>query len=163
MPQAANLPASSAATLVEVTDGPSYFYGLDFADGSDLEAQWCVLPLHGYDGRGFRMFLGWYADTVTSGNLYWQTQVGIGNESSTAPMHTFTFLNAFTGTDAHLGTIPKRFHEATMTNTNDGGIANDADYDGHVRISMKRLAAQASDTLSDKITVVYLAVEYDTV
>jgi hypothetical protein len=134
----------------EGTTGP--ITGLAF-DASSEEAVFFRFRAQNYGASSpsITVFIGWYADTATSGVVMFGVSLAaITANTDTQDVETKAFATETTFTDTHLGTVGQRAHDAI------GSISTNLDSlvaDDWVSMKLARKAADASDTMAGDCVV----------
>lgn len=98
-------------------------FGLAYNDTTQESAYWSFVAI-GYGSGDLTLDIYWYADTATSGNIVWESQLAcIAANTDTTDVETKTPGSLNYIQDTHLQTTGQRLHKATITITNKDSIA----------------------------------------
>ncbi len=136
---------SSAFPSLSRADGTSNpVFGLAFDAATIQEAFWRFV-IQRYGSGNLTLDLFWYAGTATTGTVRWGGSIAaITADTDTQDITTKALATETNVDDAHLGTVGKRLHKATITISNLDSLANgDA-----VQLRIRRVANHANDTMT---------------
>lgn len=98
--------------------------GLAYDATTQESAYWSFVAI-GYGSGDLTLDIYWYADTATSGNIVWESQLAcIAANTDTTDVETKTPGALNYVQDTHLGTTGQRLHKCTITITNKDSIAS---------------------------------------
>lgn len=145
-PEAAQMLVSNFPQFkrVQGTNFPVSTLGYDAA--TDEAAFWKVLAVN-YSGGNINCRIFWYADTASTANVVWETQIAaITGNTDTQDVETKSFASLNFVQDTHLGTTGQRVHFCDVTISNLDSLA-----DGDVfwiRIARDANSTSATDDMS---------------
>lgn len=118
------VPASSNGAGLVATAGSNFpVLGLAFDPTTD-ETVYFFFRALGYGSGNLTLELHWYADTASSGNVVWESQLAaITPDTDTQDIETKSFASLNFVQDTHLGTTGQRLHKCTITISNLDSIA----------------------------------------
>lgn len=155
-PADAQFPTSNPAapTLVQGTNFP--VPGLAF-DTTTQETVFFPFRAINYGSGNVTVKIEWYADTATSGGvMFGASLAAITADTDTQDIETKAFATENTQSDTHLGTTGQRLHTMSITVSNLDSIAAD-DY---ICLRIRRVPADASDTMTGDAIIARVIVEY---
>lgn len=127
-------------------------------DSAATETCFWVVDVETYGtGTTFDVKIDYYADTATTGDVKFDVAFAcITPNTDTQDAETKAYATASTGTKTHLGTTGQRIQELSIT-----GVASDSCAAGdYAKIRLRRLGADAADTMSGDVLVVKVTVSY---
>jgi hypothetical protein len=133
-------------------------FGLAFDAATDEAVFWSFRSTN-YASGNLTIDIDWYADTASSGDVVWESQLAaITPNTDTQDVETKALATLNTVTDTHLGTVGQRLHRCTITASNLDSLA----IDDVVWLRLARDANNAADTMTGdailvKVTVTYLS------
>lgn len=131
-------------------------YGLAFDAAADEAVFWSFRAVN-YASGNLTIDIDWYADTASSGDVVFESQVAaITPNTDTQDVETKTLATLNSVTDSHLGTTAQRLHRCTITVTNLDSIAAD----DIVWLRIARDANNGADTLTGDVILVKVTVSY---
>jgi len=139
---------------VEGTNFPVLSWAFDASTAETIYAQFLLLN---YGSGNITLKLHWYADTASSGAVVFESALAaITPDTDTQDVETKAFATANTVTDTHLGTTGQRLHQTSIAISNlDSAAADD-----EVWLRVKRLPADAADTMAGDALLVDAWLEY---
>lgn len=156
-PAAGHMLASAFPALVR--NGTNFpVMGLAFDAASDEAVFWSFRSTN-YASGNLTIDIDWYADTASSGDVVWESQLAaITPNTDTQDVETKALATLNNVTDTHLGTTGQRLHRCTITASNLDSLA----IDDVVWLRLARDANNAADTMTGdailvKVTVTYLS------
>lgn len=155
-PEEARFLASTFPQVVNVLGTNFPVSGLGYDAGADEFAYWKWQAIN-YGSGNITLNLYWYADTASSGDVYWDAAIAaITPNTDTQDVETDSFATVNSVSDTHLGTTNQRVHLCTITISNLDSIA--ADDLCWLRIS--RDANNGSDNLSGDAILLWAHMTY---
>lgn len=149
----------STAFPSAVRNGANFpVFGLAYDAAADEAAFWSFRATN-YASGNLTVDVDWYADTTSSGDVVWESQLAaITPNTDTQDVETKALATLNTVTDTHLGTTGQRLHRCTITASNLDSLA----IDDVVWLRLARDANNAADTMTGdailvKVTVTYLS------
>lgn len=133
-------------------------FGLAFDAATDEAVFWSFRSTN-YASGNLTIDIDWYADTASSGDVVWESQLAaITPNTDTQDVETKALATLNNVTDTHLGTTGQRLHRCTITASNLDSLA----IDDIVWLRLARDANNAADTMTGdailvKVTVTYLS------
>lgn len=132
--------------------------GLAYDAATDESALWKI-KMSNYGSGNLTLTLDWYADTASSGNVVWETQISaITPDSDTQDIETDGLATLNFVQDTHLGTTGQRIHRCSITISNLDSVA--ADDDVHIRIARDANGTNATDDLAGDAILVLAELSY---
>lgn len=126
-------------------------------DAASVESSYWMWRAVSYGSGNLTVALDWYADTATSGDVIWGSQIAaITPDSDSQDVETKSLATANTVTDTHLGTTGQRLHRASITVSNLDSLAANDD----VWMRVYRDAAAGGDTMAGDAILVGVTVSY---
>lgn len=120
--------------------------GLAYDASSDEAAFWRFIATN-YGSGNLTIDLWWYADTASSGNVVWESQLSaVTADSDTQDIETDGLATLNFVQDTHLGTTGQRVHKCTITISNLDSLAN-GDL-CHLRIARDANGTNATDDMA---------------
>lgn len=155
-PGDAHFPTSNppAPVLIQGTNYP--VAGLAF-DASTQETCYFAFSAAEYGSGNITVTITWYADTASSGGVVFGCSLAaITPNSDSQDIETKAFATENTASDSHIGTTAQRLHSFDVTINNLDSVAAD-DY---VILRLRRVPADASDTMTGDAIVARVVVSY---
>jgi hypothetical protein len=152
----AKFPTSNPAapSLVQGTNFP--VGGLAF-DATTQEAAFFDFPAIDYGSGNVTVTVEWYADTASAnGIVFGASLAAVTPNTDSQDIETKAFATENTGSDTHLGTTGQRVHSFDITVSNLDSLAAGDD----VRLRLRRVPADASDTMTGDAIVTRVKVSY---
>jgi hypothetical protein len=130
--------------------------GIKYDAASTENAFWKLNAVN-YGSGNLTLTLLWFADTATSGDVVWDTQIAaITPNTDSQDVTTDGLTTANTVTDSHLGTTGKRVHSIAVTISNlDSIAANDIFW-----VKITRDVGDAADTMAGDAWLVQAILTY---
>lgn len=126
-------------------------------DAASVEAAFWLVRAINYGSGNLTVKVLWYADTATSGDVVWGTQIAaITPNSDTQDVETKALATANTATDTHLGTTGQRLHDIDVTVSNLDSLANGDE----IWLRIYRDASAVGDTMTGDAILVGAVVSY---
>lgn len=144
-PGSVKVPSSKAASYVDHGINGAW----EFSDGTDDTIVGVFEQPTNIDSA-IEIHVLW-SSAVTSGDCVWQLEylyTGLGNDTTGSAQETLTSTDSVNGT------------ANVMVETTFTGIANPSNNDRNLTFRLKRLGANASDTISDTVELVGMTYEY---
>lgn len=117
--------------------------GLAYDGGSTDENAFWKFVATGYISGEILLYIYWYADTASTGNVVWGAQIAAMPPNGAAgDIETKSLATASTIQDQHLGTTGQRLHSCIITVSNLDSIAADD-------LVFVKIYRDASDTGND--------------
>jgi hypothetical protein len=154
-PGSAQFLSSSFPALVK--NGTNFpIAGLAYDAAADEAAFWHFRAVR-YGSGNLTATVEWYADTASSGDVVWGTQLAaITPNTDTQDVETKALATANTATDTHLGTTGQRLHTIDVTISNLDSLA----LDDAVWLRVYRDADAAGDTMTGDAILTLVTVSY---
>ena len=154
-PDSAQFLSSSFPALVK--NGTNFpVMGLAYDAAADEAAFWHFAAIN-YGSGNLTITIEWYADTATTGDVVWGTQLAaITPNTDTQDVETKALATANTATDTHLGTTGQRLHTIAVTASNLDSLANN----DAVWLRVYRDADAAGDTMTGDAVLTLVTVSY---
>ena len=102
----------------------------------------------------------WYADTASSGNVVWESQVSAitpntdSQDIETDGLATLNYVQ-----DAHLTSVNQRVHSCSISITNTDSVASGDIV--HLRVARDADSSNAADDMSGDAILVWACISYD--
>lgn len=153
VPYATNYPE---LIIISGTNFP--IMGLKFDATTQESVRW-VLPAFNYATGNLTFDLWWYADTASSGNCVWETQISaITANTDTQDIETDGLATLNFVQDTHLGTTGQRLHHTQITISNLDSLA-DADLI-HIKLARDADGTNATDDMAGDAILVQAALQW---
>lgn len=153
----AGVPASSNGARFDTFAGTNFPVPCLKFDAATDQTVFFYFRVNRYGSGNITCDIEWYADTASSGDVVWETQLAaITPNTDTQDIETKAFATLNSVTDTHLGTTGQRLHRATITISNLDSIAAD---DWCV-LRLARDANNAADTMTGDANVTIVTLSY---
>lgn len=156
MPGDAEFPTSNPAApvLFQGTNFP--VPGLAF-DATTQETAYFRTKAINYGSGNLTLTINWYADSASSNGIMFGASIAaITADTDTQDIETKAFATEVTQSDTHLGTTGQRLHTMAITINQLDSLAADDD----LTIRLRRVPADASDTMTGDAIVTSLVLSY---
>lgn len=157
--EAVYLSSGTAYPQLLQTNGTNFpVTGLAYDAASDEAAFW-KFALGDYGSGNLTLTIYWYADTATSGNVVWESQISaITANTDTQDVETDGLATLNFVQDTHLGTTGQRVHSCDLTLSNlDSLAAGDL---CHLRIARDANGTNATDDMTGDAILLGVQVSY---
>ena len=128
-------------------------------DATTDEAAFFKFSAFSYGSGNLTLDIYWYADTGTSANVVWESQIAaITADTDTQDVETDGLASLNFVQDTHLGTTGQRLHKATITISNlDSLAAGDVVW---LRLARDANSTSATDDMTGDAIVVLAVISY---
>jgi len=132
--------------------------GLAYDATTDEAAVWKLI-VDNYGSGNLTLDIYWYADTATSANVVWETQIAcITADADTQDIETKSLATLNFVQDTHLGTTGQRVHKCSITISNLDSIA--AGDLLHIRIARDANGTNATDDMTGDAILIMAELSY---
>jgi hypothetical protein len=158
LPEEAQYPASNFPQYLKNLGTNFPVSSLAF-DATTDEAAYFKFVATAYGSGNLTLTIYWYADTATTGNVVWETQIAaVTPDTDTQDMETDGLATLNFVQDTHLGTTARRLHQAAITISNlDSLAANDV---VHLRIARDANSTNATDDMANDALLLLATIAY---
>jgi hypothetical protein len=123
LPEEAQFLATAFPALLKTAGTNFPVFGLSFDAAADEAAFWKFIATS-YGSGNLTLTIYWYADTASSANVVWESQISaITPDTDTQDIETDGLATLNFVQDTHLGTTGQRLHSCSITITNLDSIA----------------------------------------